>query len=97
MKIKISKSEREGKKFKAVIDDSKTVHFGAVGYEDYTIHKDPERKQRYITRHEKRESWGKEGIDTAGFWSRWLLWNLPSLRASAKDIEKRFSVEVVMK
>ncbi len=33
----------------------KTINFGAKGMSDYTIHKDPERKQRYIERHQKEQ------------------------------------------
>ena len=72
----------------------KTIHFGAKGMSDYTIHKDPERKQRYINRHKKRENWNKSGIKTAGFWSLHLLWNKPSLSASIKDIENKFNVKI---
>ena len=54
------------------------LSFGAVGYSDYTIHKDFERKERYVARQSKHEDWHKSGLYTAGFWSRWLLWNLPS-------------------
>ena len=76
------------------ISPDKTVHFGARGYEDYTMHKDDDRLSNYISRHHARENWTKSGIDTAGFWSRWLLWNKPSLRDSIKDIEKRFNVKI---
>jgi hypothetical protein len=34
--------------------------------------------------------WGKSGIDTAGFWSRWLLWNKPTIKESYDDIKRRF-------
>ena len=74
---------------------TRTVHFGADGYSDYTIHKDPERKQRYINRHKAKENWGKSGINTAGFWSRWILWNLPSLTGSINDTKKRFNINIV--
>jgi hypothetical protein len=67
---------------------SRTIHFGAVGYEDYTMHKDPLRKQRYLTRHRSREDW--TNVFSAGFWSRWLLWNLPTLLASIRDTQRRF-------
>ena len=30
---------------------NKRIHFGAANMSDYTIHKDDERKQRYIARH----------------------------------------------
>ena len=53
-------------------------------------HKNEGRKNRYILRHEKNEDWSKSGINTAGFWSRWLLWNKPSIKESYEDIKKRF-------
>jgi hypothetical protein len=45
-----------------------------------------------MKRHRLRENWSKSGIKTAGFWSRWLLWNKPTLDESIRDIEKRFHV-----
>ena len=59
MNIEISKSNKKDKKLMAVIDGKKTIHFGAVGYSDYTKHKDPDRKDNYISRHKKNENWGK--------------------------------------
>ncbi len=72
----------------------KTVHFGSSGMSDYTKHKDAERKKRYMTRHKKRENWNKSGIKTAGFWSRWLLWNKPSLGGSISNIQSKFNVKI---
>ena len=77
-------------KYYIVTKSEKKVYFGAAGYSDFTKHKDEARKNRYIKRHEKNEEWGKSGIDTAGFWSRWLLWNKPTIRDSYEDIKKRF-------
>ena len=57
---------------------------------DFTIHKDEDRKNRYINRHKKNEDWGKSGIDTAGFWSRWLLWNKPTIKESYQDIKRKY-------
>ena len=45
MDIVISKSSRKDKKLKAVIDNKKTIHFGASGYSDYTKHKDDNKKE----------------------------------------------------
>jgi hypothetical protein len=70
----------------------KTVSFGAKGMSDFTLHKDPLRKERYLERHAKNEHW--EDVLTAGCWSRWLLWNKPSLRASARDMERRFGLRI---
>jgi hypothetical protein len=91
-------STRADKKWMVTIthgDDShKTIHFGADGYEDYTIHKDSDRKSRYESRHRDKETWTKSGIKTAGFWSKWLLWNKPSLTASITDTSSRFGITI---
>lgn len=101
MKVELYKSDRVGKKYKIVLiyDDgrTKTIHIGQAGAEDFTSHKDEARKKRYLERHKKRENWTKSGINTSGFWSRWLTWNQPSLSASIKDIEKRFNVNIISK
>ena len=79
-------------KYYIITNSGKTVKFGAFGMSDFTIHKDVARKQRYIDRHKKNETWTKSGIDKRGFWSRWLLWNLPSIKESYQDIKKRFNI-----
>ena len=56
---------------------------------DYTMHKDDERKERYLTRHEKNEEWDKP--TTPGALSRWILWNKKTLKASIADFKKRFN------
>ncbi len=95
MIIKLKKANDKKHKYIATVNDKK-IKFGAYGYSDYTIHKDKERKQRYIMRHKGMgEDWSKNGIDTRGFLARWLLWNKPSLEESIKDIEKRFNVKVL--
>lgn len=98
MKVEVYKSERKGKKYKIVLvyDDgkTKTIHIGQEGADDFTKTGDDKQKQRYITRHKKNENWTKSGITTAGFWSRWLLWNKSSLSASKKDIENKFKVNI---
>ncbi len=95
MIIKLKKAIDKKHKYIVTID-GKSIKFGAYGYSDYTIHKDKERKQRYIMRHSNMgEDWNKSGLITKGFWSRWLLWNKPSLSNSIMDIEKRFNVKVL--
>lgn len=70
------------------------VRFGDKQYEDYTMHRDPARKRQYISRHKTRENWHKNGIATAGFWSRWILWNKPTLASSIRDTEQRFGIKI---
>ena len=55
---------------------------------EYTRHTDDERQERYINRHKKNEDWNN--IYTAGFWSRWILWNKPSISESIRDTNNRF-------
>jgi hypothetical protein len=103
MSYKLEPSTRSGKKWMITTPEGKKVHFGAAGMSDYTKHQDPERKENYIKRHagnmpqgltSRREDWTKSGLDTAGFWSRWLTWNLPTLQASISDIEDRFGIKI---
>ena len=74
---------------------NRTIHFGAKGYEDFTTHKDSKRKTNYIARH-TNEDWTKNGIETAGFWSKHLLWNKQTLRESATDASRRFGLTIVL-
>ena len=96
MEVKFSKSTKEGKKMTATFykDGKKTkiTHFGATGYEDYTTHKDEERKQRYIQRH-SNENWND--FKSAGSLSRYILWNKPTLEASIKDNLKKFNLKKI--
>lgn len=91
-KASLKKSNKKDKKWMVKIDD-KTIHFGGAGYSDYTKHRDPDRKKRYLKRHRKREDWTNP--KTAGFWSRWLLWGEPSLEASIKAIYNRFGIKII--
>ena len=70
------------------------LSFGASIYQDYTIHKDEGRRQRYISRHKKTEDWTANDIQTAGFMSRFLLWNLPALQDSIRDTNRHFNINI---
>ena len=82
----IKKSTNTNKKFDAYFSNNKKISFGASGYSDFTIHKDPERKNRYIERHKKNENWNNP--KTAGYLSRFILWNKPTIKESINDINK---------
>ena len=43
-------SSRKDKKYMVITPDDKLVHFGAIGYEDFTKHKDKERRDAYLRR-----------------------------------------------
>ena len=94
------KSDRPDKKYVIEFVNPKTnrpkkVYFGASGYEDYTIHKDQERKERYIQRHKNNEKWNDP--TTAGFYARWLLWNKPTLNASIKNTNEKFGIHIIIR
>ena len=63
----LTKANKPDKKFKATINNTKTVHFGQAGASDMTQHKNEARKNRYIARHKKNKNWGSTGITTTGF------------------------------
>ena len=48
MNIEIKTSNKPNKKYVAVINNKKTIHFGDDRYSDYTMHKDPARKTKLI-------------------------------------------------
>ena len=88
--VVIRKSLNADKKYEAVIDGRKTVSFGAKGYSDFTLHKDPERKQRYIQRHQNNEDWSKTGINTPGFYAKHVLWNKDTTQKSITDLSNKY-------
>ena len=95
--VKITTSDRD-KKFKAVFfldgNKKKTLHFGAKGMKDFTLHNPSvreEKKKNYLARHRVRENW--KVPDTAGSLSRWILWNKPTFEASLEDYKKRFKLK----
>jgi len=88
------KLNNDKKKYMIITPDNKKIKFGDSNYEDYTIHKDPERKQNYISRHSKDKL---DDINSAGFWSMFLLWHKKTIKQSIKDIEKHLHIKIVEK
>ena len=91
----IKPSHKKEKKWDATFiyadGHQKVVPFGAKGMSDYTKHRDPTRKQRYLKRHSGMgESWQKP--DTPGALAKWVLWNKKTLRASIADYKRRFKL-----
>jgi len=92
--LRIGKSTRAGKKMMAVFEKdgkTKTIHFGATGYDDYTttpVGEREKKKEAYIARHKVNENFNDP--DTAGSLARWILWNKPTIKASIRDYKKKF-------
>jgi len=96
----LSNSSRSNKKLMVQkIDNTGTktgspIHFGSSGYDDFSSHKDVDRRDRYLSRHEPREDWTQSGLNTAGFWARWILWNKNDLFESIIDTSNRFGIPI---
>lgn len=97
--IKIVKSTKPLKKYDAHFDIGdgkvKVVSFGAIHedgtpYSDFTKHHDEDRKERYIERHSRNESFTNPM--TPATLARYILWNKTTLKASIADFKKRFNV-----
>jgi hypothetical protein len=121
MAFRLALSPKPHKKFRIITPQGKYVDFGAKGYSDYTLHKNPKRMRLYVLRHggkipryllneannkkvhsgmqhvrySNKEDWSRAGLDTAGFWSRWLLWSFPSLKTAKQFIMKKFNISIV--
>jgi hypothetical protein len=92
--LRITKSKNPDKKLDATFEKdngrTKTISFGANGYEDYTTHHDEDRKNRYLNRHKRHEDWNNPM--TAGSLSKNILWNKPTIKASIKDFKQKFNL-----
>jgi len=90
----ITESSNPKKKLMAIFtQDSgrkKTIHFGAAGYDDYTLKGNKEQRARYRDRHDK-EDWTNPM--TAGALSRFVLWGDSTSRATnISSFKKRFNL-----
>ena len=71
-------STRKNNKYVATLSSGKKIHFGSSQHPDYRIHKDQDRKERYLARAKKIKN--KQGEltytnpESANFWSVNLLW-----------------------
>ena len=91
---------KNGKPIK--IKYGKVIYFGQSGYRDFTLMSaNPEIKEGepnhikeiYLKRH-KGEDWSD--LSKAGSWARYILWNLPTMEESARDMEDRFNIKITI-
>ena len=93
IKLQISESENPKKKYKAIFtkDDgkTKTIHFGAKGYEDYTQHHDKNRRVLYRKRREKDL---KGDPMRAGYLSYYILWgNSINMQSNIRSFKNKYN------
>ena len=72
-------SKRKNNKYVVKLPGGKNLHFGSSQYPDFLIHKDNERKEKYLSRAKKiKNKKGEltfENPESANFWSVNLLWS----------------------
>ena len=93
----IKKSTRKDKKLMIIMGPDMVRHFGQAGYDDYTTTNNDLKKKSYIARHSVNEDWTKKGIHSAGFWSRWILWEKATIKEAVKNIQRKFGIKIIYK
>ena len=68
----------------------KTTHFGAKGYDDYTLTHNNEQRERYRMRHQK--DLRTNDPTKAGYLSYYILWNKETVHASIADYKNKFNL-----
>jgi hypothetical protein len=93
--VSITRSDKPGKKLKALFKDettgrTRTTHFGAAGMDDYTKTHDVEQRARYRKRHAKDL---KGDATKAGYLSYYILWgDSTSISANISSYRSRFGL-----
>ena len=93
IKLNITTSDKSEKKYKAIFTKpdgkTKTIHFGAKGYEDYTQHHNKDRRVLYRKRHEKDL---KGDPMRAGYLSFYILWgNSINIQNNIRSFKNKFN------
>ena len=72
--IVLYKSTNKNKKYMIITPDENKVHFGQMGYEDFTKHGDTQRRENYLRRTENIRGDWKQNKFSAKNLSRNVLW-----------------------
>ena len=99
----LRKSNRDGKKY-VMKFEKKTTHFGDDSYRDFILMNDRnskfyepvEEEREKVRANYRRRHKGDNLKDatSAGALSYYLLWNEPTLKASIRDYERRFKIDI---
>ena len=72
-------SKRKNNKYVVTLPSGKKIHFGSSSFPDFLIHRDEDRRSKYLSRAKKiKNKKGEltfENPESANFWSINLLWN----------------------
>jgi len=86
----IKASTRKDKRFMAIFNNGKTIHFGLLNGQTFIDHHDKIKRENYIKRHKKNEDWTKVN---AGSLSRFLLWgDYTTLEQNHNVYMKKFNI-----
>lgn len=92
--LSIRKANNPDKKFVAsfnVNGHEKHTEFGDAHMQDYTQHKDPERRRLYRLRHQK--DLGTRDPTRAGYLSYYILWgDSTSMQKNIEEYRRKFNV-----
>ena len=91
----LSPSIRKGKKWRMAFETKDhvlldEVDFGAEGMDDFTTHKDEERKRKFLSRFQKLIKQYENDPSDPMTLSRYILWNQPTIEASLNDYKRHF-------
>ena len=71
-------SNRKNNKYVVTLQNGKQVHFGSPVYEDFLIHKNDKRREKYLKRttkiRNKKGDLTYNNLESPNFWSINLLW-----------------------
>ena len=85
----IYKSNRKNKRFVAIFENGKKIHFGLNGGSTYIDHHDNKKRFNYLKLHEVNEDWNDPY--KAGTLSAYLLWgNHRTLKENIREFNKVF-------
>ena len=93
IKLQISESDNPKKKYKATFTKpdgkTKTIQFGASGYQDYLQSHDKNQRDRYRKRHEKDL---KGDPMRAGYLSYYILWgNSVNMQSNIRSFKNKYN------
>ena len=97
----LGKSPVKGKRYRVVLKDAydhsliKIIDFASDEYENFTIHKDEERRAAYWKRHTGLSKEDMHDPLSAAFWSANLLWSKPTLQRAKNFIESKYDVKFI--
>jgi hypothetical protein len=90
--LKLEKSNKEGKKFKAVLDNGKTIDFGSNVSQTYVEGASKQKRDNYLKRH-LANSVEKHHIEnlvmSPALLSAALLWNTPNLEKNISILNNK--------